>query len=29
MKISHPVRKISEGNWGKYGKNRYMIDQMF
>jgi len=29
MRIRHPLRKLSKGNWGKYGKNRYMIEQMF
>jgi len=29
MEIKHPLRKVSKENWEKYGKERYMIEQIF
>ena len=27
--IKHPLRKLSKENWSRYGRNRYMIEQLF
>ena len=29
MSIKHPLRKLSKENWEKYGKVRYMVEQLF
>nr|WP_255326809.1 hypothetical protein [Thermocrinis jamiesonii] len=29
MSIKHPLRKLSKENWERYGKVRYMVEQLF
>jgi hypothetical protein len=29
MSIRHPLRKLSNGNWGRYGRMRYRVEQLF
>jgi hypothetical protein len=29
MSIRHPLRKLSNGNWKRYGKMRYRVEQLF
>jgi hypothetical protein len=29
MSIRHPLRKLSNENWKRYGKMRYMVEQLF
>ena len=29
MSIRHPLRKLSNENWGRYGRMRYRVEQLF
>jgi hypothetical protein len=29
MSIRHPLRKLSDENWKRYGKMRYRVEQLF